>query len=249
MISSVEEEDQQQLRVRGTMTFDLCVFGNQLSITSLVAWDSELVRTLSGPQANVAGEGRSSVNHLKECVSKWTGRYALRRHRCLAVDALNTYLSILEENYVNSQIPQNRMWIIKIPAVEHVSIFVLSYDAGAKSRECTECLLAWDGFTAPLVHVRHGGSQHCPCFHQKLDSKSYVRRYFIGKVEHDDVGQASAQMSGQAADLPRVRLRNVLFQSHHNRCNCMVDPFWNRVTGKQKKKPKCPQSELDYLLS
>lgn len=45
------------------------------------------------------------------------------------------YLSILEENYVDGQIPQNRMWIIKVPAVVHVPIFVLSYDAGAKSRQ------------------------------------------------------------------------------------------------------------------
>lgn len=44
------------------------------------------------------------------------------------------YLSILVENYVDSQIPQNRMRIIKIPAVVHVPIFVLSYDASAKSR-------------------------------------------------------------------------------------------------------------------
>lgn len=44
------------------------------------------------------------------------------------------YLSILEENYVDSQIPQNRMWIIEVPTVVHVPIFVLSYDASAKSR-------------------------------------------------------------------------------------------------------------------
>ena len=44
------------------------------------------------------------------------------------------YLSILEENYIDSQIPQNRMRIIKVPAVVHVPIFVLSYDASAKSR-------------------------------------------------------------------------------------------------------------------
>lgn len=51
------------------------------------------------------------------------------------LDALDTYLSILEENYIDRQIPQNRMWIIKIPAVVHVTISVLSYDASAKSRD------------------------------------------------------------------------------------------------------------------
>lgn len=44
------------------------------------------------------------------------------------------YLSIFEENYVDCQISQDRMWIIKVPAVVHMAIFVLSYDASAKSR-------------------------------------------------------------------------------------------------------------------
>lgn len=44
------------------------------------------------------------------------------------------YLSILEENNIDSQIPQNRMWIVEVPAVVHVSIYILSYDASAKSR-------------------------------------------------------------------------------------------------------------------
>lgn len=47
---------------------------------------------------------------------------------------MKTYLSIFEENYVDSQISQDRMWIIKVPAVVHMAIFVLSYDASAKSR-------------------------------------------------------------------------------------------------------------------
>lgn len=52
------------------------------------------------------------------------------------------YLAILEEHYVDSQIPQNRKGIIKVPAVVHVPICVLSYDASAKSRNAESFLCA-----------------------------------------------------------------------------------------------------------
>lgn len=44
------------------------------------------------------------------------------------------YLSILQENQVDSQIPQNGVWIVQVPAMEHVAVLVLSHYAGAESR-------------------------------------------------------------------------------------------------------------------
>lgn len=43
------------------------------------------------------------------------------------------YLSILEEDCVKSQILQNRMRVIEVPAVVHVPLCVLSHDACAES--------------------------------------------------------------------------------------------------------------------
>lgn len=44
------------------------------------------------------------------------------------------YPAVLKENHVDGQIPQNGVWIIQVPAVVDVPVFVLSDDAGAKSR-------------------------------------------------------------------------------------------------------------------
>lgn len=64
------------------------------------------------------------------------------------------YLSILEENYVDSQIPQNRMWIIEVPAVVHVPIFVLGYYAGAKSRNAKSVFCTHERTFTMTLHTK-----------------------------------------------------------------------------------------------
>lgn len=64
------------------------------------------------------------------------------------------YLSILDEYYVHRQIPQNRVRVVKVPAVVHVPLLVLSDDARAESGNahssdaahsvmCTRCYCNW----------------------------------------------------------------------------------------------------------
>lgn len=65
------------------------------------------------------------------------------------------YLSIPQENQVDGQIPQDGVWIVQVPAVEHVAVLVLSHNAGAESRAGTRnalkiqisliCIVSYEG--------------------------------------------------------------------------------------------------------
>lgn len=63
------------------------------------------------------------------------------------------YLSVLEKYYVHGQIPQDRMWVIKVPAVVHVPPLVLSYDASAKSRNAQSLFASMTRSACVIQHT------------------------------------------------------------------------------------------------
>lgn len=115
--------------MKGTGATTLTVYRRCVP-TSLVPRDGKLVGTLAGPQADVAGERGSTVRHLEEPAS-------VRHGHLLFFSFLFNYpsanLSIPQENQVDGQITQDFVWIVQVPAVEHVAVLVLSDYAGAES--------------------------------------------------------------------------------------------------------------------
>ena len=61
-----------------------------------------------------------------------------------------------------------------------------------------------------------------------VNCKTHLRRYFIGKVEQDDVCHIAPTVGRHAADLACVRLRDVRLQGDRDGHHRLVDPLRDR---------------------
>lgn len=106
-----------------------------------------------------------------------------------------------------------------------------------------------------ILHTCHMFLSTPHCTHKCVIGfkKPYIRSHFIGKVENDDIWKASSKVWGHAADLPRVRLRNVLLQGRHNGCYCLMHPFWNSGAdnkgGKSMSGSECSHCQHNWKIN